>query len=215
MRFHAVPEIWCLTFNVAWGQQWHAGVLHWREQGQLSGSTFQKVLLAPGALVPWVCFQYSIDHSCDLPLLSSLMLAICMICSFCTAAVKAGSLSESEPQLMKQVCRFAQMSHHRGSAAWIWFTMIPYDVSWTDFLDFPDFTLPNWPNSPVKSVNCRCPRRHLQVHSSEPAKEIKIEGERIDHVPDADEEHRMQPSGWYNSKGAVLRSDRKLDAEYV
>ncbi|CAL1166590.1 unnamed protein product [Cladocopium goreaui] len=43
----------------------------------------------------------------------------------------------------------------------------------------------------------------LQVHSSEPAKEIKIEGETIDHVPD--EEHRMQPSGWYNSKGGGFR----------
>ena len=108
---------------------------------------------------------------------------------------------------MKQVCRFAQMSHHRGSAAWIWFRMMLVEKI---FLDFLEFTLPNWPNNPV---NSRCqPRTHLQVHSSEPAKEIKIEGETIDHVPD--EEHRMQPSGWYNSKDAV-HGDRKLDAKYI
>ena len=38
-----------------------------------------------------------VDHWCELPFLSLLMFAVvCMICSICIAAVKAGSLSESE-----------------------------------------------------------------------------------------------------------------------
>ena len=37
-----------------------------------------------------------VDHFCELPLLSLLMFAVCMIYSICIAAVKAGSLSESE-----------------------------------------------------------------------------------------------------------------------
>lgn len=37
-----------------------------------------------------------VDHFCELPLLSLLMFAACMIYSICIAAVMAGSLSESE-----------------------------------------------------------------------------------------------------------------------